>query len=79
MITVTLYTKSGCHLCDEVKEVLAELVAVYPHRLTEVDITQDPKIFAQYHLAIPVVHIGATALQAPITLDQLQTALATAK
>ncbi len=78
MIAVTLYSKPGCHLCEEVKEMLARLTAVHPHTLTEIDITQDPAIFSRYHYTIPVVHIGKTELQAPITTDQLRAALASA-
>ncbi len=77
MVDVTLYTKAGCHLCEEVKEVLAGLTAVYPHHLIEIDITQDPDIFSRYHYTIPVVHVGQIELQAPITTTQLKTALET--
>ncbi|MCP4423677.1 MAG: glutaredoxin family protein [Chloroflexi bacterium] len=75
MIEVTLYTKVGCHLCEEAKEMLMGLTAVYPHQLTEIDITQDPAIFSRYHYIIPVVHVGFVELQAPITHDQLKMAL----
>ncbi|MCB9422958.1 MAG: glutaredoxin family protein [Ardenticatenaceae bacterium] len=76
MIEVTLYSKPGCHLCDDVKAVLQELTAVYPHHLTEIDITNNREAFNRYHLTIPVVHIGQTELQAPITAAQLRAALA---
>ena len=76
MVEVTLYTKPGCHLCEDVKEMLVGLTAVYPHHLTEIDITNDRDIFNRYHLTIPVVHIGQTELQAPITAAQLRAALA---
>jgi hypothetical protein len=75
MIEVTLYTKPGCHLCEDVKEMLAGLTAVTPHHLTEIDITGDRDVFNRYHLTIPVVHVGQTELQAPITAVQLKTAL----
>lgn len=75
MIEVTLYTKAGCHLCEDVKEMLGELTAVYPHHLSEIDITGDRDLFARYHLTIPVVHVGQIELQAPITLAQLKSAL----
>ena len=78
MIEVILYTKTGCHLCEDVRAMLGKLTAVYPHRLNEIDITSDRDIFARYHLAIPVVHIGAMELQAPITSAQLEAALANA-
>ena len=78
MVEVTLYTKPGCHLCEDVKAMLAALTAVSPHHLTEIDITSDRNIFARYHLTIPVVHIGATELQAPITVAQLEATLCNA-
>jgi sirohydrochlorin ferrochelatase len=79
MINVTLFTKPGCHLCEDVKAALERLTAVYPHTLSEIDITSDRDIFARYHLTIPVVHIGYTELQAPITTEQLAAALQAAR
>ena len=76
MVEVTLYTKPGCHLCEDVKEMLVGLTAVLPHHLTEIDITNDRDLFNRYHLNIPVVRIGQTELQAPITAAQLRAALA---
>lgn len=78
MLTITLYTKEGCGLCDEVKHELAGLAAAYPHSLQETDITQDPDLFARYRFMIPVVTIGQTTLKAPITGEALQMALETA-
>lgn len=78
MITVTLYTKEGCGLCEDAKRDLTHLQANYPHRLTEIDITSDPALFARYRYVIPVIHVGEMELQAPITAVQLKTALAAA-
>lgn len=78
MLTVTLYTKDGCGLCDEVKAELAEFVVEFPHKLQEVDITTDSSLFARYRFTIPVVKIGDNTLKAPITRTQLQTALQSA-
>lgn len=75
MVTVILYTKEGCGLCDEVKSDLAELATEFPHKLQEVDITRDAGLFAQYRFTIPVVKIGNEILKAPITRIQLQNAL----
>ncbi len=75
MLSVTLYTKAGCGLCNEVKDVLEGLQAIQPHQLTEVDITQDAALFAKYRFTIPVVQIGNQLLAAPITAVQLQQAL----
>ncbi len=48
-----LYTRVGCHLCDEAKEVLIR------HGLTvgEVDIDKDPQLVEQFGLCVPVVEI----------------------
>lgn len=76
MRTVTLYTKPGCHLCEEVEEALAALQATHPHKLVIVDINSSRELFAQYHLTIPVVRIGAVELEAPIAAAQLAAVLA---
>lgn len=75
MITVTLFTKPGCGLCDELKSSLEHLQPHYPHELLQVDITQDEALFNQYRYTIPVVRIGELELAAPITAVQLQNAL----
>ncbi|GJM39869.1 MAG: hypothetical protein DHS20C20_01510 [Ardenticatenaceae bacterium] len=75
MITVTLFTKSGCGLCEEVKTSLATLQAKFPHQLIEIDITTDDSLYQKYRFSIPVVHVGKTELAAPITAVQLKKAL----
>ena len=78
MLLLILYTKAGCGLCSEVKRDLERLQPSFPHRLQEVDITQDDTLFQKYRFTIPVVQIGELELSAPITAVQLQTALQTA-
>lgn len=72
---VTLFSKSGCHLCEDVKAELASLTTTYPHTLKEIDITTSIHLMEKYHLTIPVVQIGDVELQAPISREQLITAL----
>lgn len=78
MLQVTLYTKDRCGLCVEAKAMLRRLASRYPHALREVDITQEPELFARYHLIIPVVEIGAVRLHAPLDAQALEAALAKA-
>ena len=78
MIRVTLYTRSGCHLCDEVRARLLELQPRYPHRLVEVDIESDAGLSRLYMEKIPVLRVGAYALQAPIGQTELEVTLAAA-
>ena len=77
-VTVTLYTKSGCHLCADVKAELTTLQAIYPHQVQEVDITQDDDLFRRYRFRIPVLRVGTAVLFAPIDRAQLMAALAIA-
>ena len=75
MLEITLYTKEGCHLCEEVVAILDGLQDRYAHRLTAVDITEDDVLYEQYRYAIPVVQIGEAELRAPITEEELEEAL----
>ncbi len=78
MLNVTLYTRKGCKLCDEVKVELSELHSQYPHQLVEVDIESDAALMANFALEIPVVEVGPYSLKAPITRQKLQMTLGAA-
>jgi len=54
---LVLYSKPGCHLCDEMKHVLDRVRARTPFTLTVVDISLDPDLLARYGLEIPVLEI----------------------
>lgn len=56
-IAVTFYTKAGCHLCEEARDMLDEVAAETAYELTEIDIRSDPAIFEQYRYRIPVLLI----------------------
>ncbi len=76
---MTLFTRDGCGLCDEVVAELDSLSAEIPHQLIKVDITQDDALFKRYRYTIPVLRIGDQELQAPITRQMLKTALISAE
>ena len=71
MMEVKLYSRQDCHLCEEVKEILASLQAQYPHTLQEIDIESSDELLRQYALEIPVVKIGPYSLKAPISRMEL--------
>ena len=71
MINLTLYTRQGCHLCEDVKADLAALQATHPHRLAEIDIDTDPVLIESYGESIPVVEVGPYVLRAPISKQDL--------
>ncbi len=56
---VTLYTRSGCHLCEEAKHAIAPLLAEFGARLREVDIDADPILRERYTNDVPVIFLGA--------------------
>jgi glutaredoxin len=53
--TVTLYTRPGCHLCDEARAQLLALRERTPFALEEIDIEQDDALHAAYLERIPVI------------------------
>lgn len=71
---LTIYSKPGCHLCDDMKDVVqrairgrAEIV------LEEIDITTDPALCTAYERDIPVLMIdGRKAAKYRITELELQ-------
>ena len=57
---VTFYTKAGCHLCEQVREMLDDIAAKVAYELTEIDIRSDLAIFEEYRYRIPVIVVNAT-------------------
>ena len=55
---VTLYTRHGCHLCDEAKSAIAPLLQEFGAQLREVNIDSDPVLKERYGWDIPVIFIG---------------------
>ena len=56
-MTVTVYTKPDCPLCDEAKEVLGRVRARVPFDLEEINILADPALLERFRYDIPVVFI----------------------
>jgi uncharacterized membrane protein len=75
MITVTLYSRKECHLCDQARADLDSLKAEIPHTLVELDIDNDPKLLRDFGLDIPVVAVGPFRLKAPFSLQDLRITL----
>jgi glutaredoxin len=51
---VTLYTRPGCHLCDDARAVVARVCEELGESFAEVDITGDPELQAKWWDQIPV-------------------------
>lgn len=56
---VTLYTRPGCHLCEEAKAAMSPLLREFGAPLREVNIDGDAVLEERYGWDIPVIFIGA--------------------
>jgi glutaredoxin len=54
---VTLYTRPGCHLCEEALLVVRRVRQRVPFELEQLDIESDDRLFARYLERIPVVAV----------------------
>ena len=69
LVEVVLYTRAGCHLCEEAKQVLR---AADVH-FSEVDIDADPDLRVRYNEEVPVVFIeGRKAFKYHVDALELQ-------
>jgi glutaredoxin len=60
-VRLTIYSKPGCHLCEEMKSLIHRVVASHadPHTISieEMDISTDQGLLDRYGLEIPVLTI----------------------
>jgi glutaredoxin-like protein DUF836 len=55
---VTLYSKVGCHLCEEAKSAIAPLLREFRATLREIYIEGDAILMERFGCDIPVIYIG---------------------
>ena len=68
MRRVTLYTRAGCHLCDEAKQVLERARAGEPFDLEILDIDGNAELRRLYDHEVPVIAIdGVKAFKYRLT------------
>lgn len=53
---LVLYTRDGCHLCDQAKDTLLNYARWLP-QIEEIDIESDPALLESFATCIPVVEI----------------------
>ena len=58
MIAVTIYSRPGCHLCDDMKVLVRRAGERISLTLQEVDIAADPALEERYGLEIPVLFVN---------------------
>jgi len=52
---IVMYTRRGCHLCDDAWAMLMEARSRHGFELEQVDVDSDPDLAARYGLEVPVV------------------------
>lgn len=57
-LEVTIYTRAGCHLCDEAKTAIAPLLNEFGATVREIDIEGDATLIQRFGCDIPVIYIG---------------------
>jgi glutaredoxin len=81
MRRILLYTKPGCHLCEEALDLLLAFGDEMEGQLAieEINILDDPGLYARFKQVIPVIVIdpdgSGPTLYAPITPTTLRRAL----
>jgi len=74
--TLTIYSRPGCHLCEEMKAVVAHVAREVPLHVEEIDISRDPNLEARYGLEIPVLLVdGRRAAKYRVTEEDLRRVL----
>ncbi len=71
--SLTLYSRPGCCLCDDMKAIVAEVQADTAFTVTEIDISTQPELEARFGQDIPVLLInGRKAFKYRLTAGALR-------
>lgn len=77
MIAVTIYSRPGCHLCDDMKALVHKMAREIPLLIEEIDISTDAALEAEFGLEIPVLFVeGKKAAKYRVGEDELRKILA---
>ncbi len=56
-VSLVLYTRKACPLCDEMKAEVERARPSIPFELREIDVDHDPALVARFGLSVPVLEI----------------------
>jgi glutaredoxin len=77
---VIIYSRPGCHLCEEAKQAIDSAECVNEYTLEEVNIESDAALLRRYRYDIPVVTInGEEAFRHRLTADEFRRRLGATK
>jgi glutaredoxin len=67
---VIIYSRPGCHLCDEAKQAIEAAHCLDEYTLEEINIESEPGLLCRYQYDIPVITInGVEAFRHRLTSD----------
>jgi glutaredoxin len=76
MIKVVIYSKPGCHLCDEAKAAIHASGCDGQFTLEEINIESDSELRRQYRYEIPVITIdGVEAFRHRLNSEEFREAI----
>jgi len=74
---LVLFERANCHLCDEARQLLDELIG--PDAYERVDVDTSDELIVRYGFRVPVLAVdGIDRLEAPITAPDLRAVVAEA-
>ena len=70
---VVIYSRPGCHLCEEAKKVIEASGYRGEYTLEEINIESDAELLRRYRFDIPVITInGVEAFRHRVTADEFR-------
>ena len=73
---VIIYSRPGCHLCDEAKQAIEAADCANEYTLAEINIESDPQLLSRYQYDIPVILInGVEAFRHRLTAEAFRECL----
>jgi glutaredoxin len=73
VIAITIYSRPGCHLCDQMKAVVERVGRSIDIAVEEIDISTDPALEDRYGVDIPVLLVGGRkAAKYRVTEEELR-------
>ena len=70
---VVIYSRPGCHLCEEAKKVIEASGYRGEYTLEEINIESDAELLRRYRYDIPVITInGKEAFRHRVTADEFR-------
>lgn len=79
-VRVVIYSRPGCHLCEEAKQAIQTAECSEEYTLEEINIESDPELLRLYRYEIPVITLdGQEAFRHRLTSDEFRQRLVARK